>query len=255
MFHKLNITTHKGSTSFGNPTFTWLKSPNGKDCIVVTYFLFSEGAEEGEAGKLIFYKEFDFKRNETYSVSVHSNSTISSDVNVNESEQIIGFNVTGPDNSKGFCIVKIPQNIVQDWWEGTIEGFIELTQTGDVVNIKRDATDSCNHHITGVTLIEANWLTSETEAETTPIPIKPGTLEDIEIQVAETVEHYPNIALYRYERFKRILIKSGYVKWDEKQFSITTTEKVKYVTLSFLSGPYGNPFGPMYVTVIARDYA
>ncbi|MEM3010415.1 MAG: S8 family serine peptidase [Candidatus Bathyarchaeia archaeon] len=141
------------------------------------------------------------------------------------------------------------------WWAGTIQGFIELTQTGDIVNIKWDATDSCNHHITGVTLIEANWLTSASEVANKPFPIKPGKLRDIEIQVAQTVEHYPNIALYRYEGFKRILIKSGYVKWNEKEFSITVTDKVKYVTLSFLSGPYGNPFGPMYVTIIARDYA
>lgn len=56
-FTMLNIKTHKGSTSFGNPTFTWLKSPSGKNAIAVTYFLFSEGAETGEAGQLIFYKE------------------------------------------------------------------------------------------------------------------------------------------------------------------------------------------------------
>jgi subtilisin family serine protease len=141
------------------------------------------------------------------------------------------------------------------YWAGPITGFIELNQTGDLVNIKWDATDSYNHRITGVTLIEANWLTSTSEASTAPIAIRPGILEDIEIEVAKTLEHYPNIALYTYQNFKRILITSGYVKWDEKQFSITVTQKVKYVTLSFLSGPYGNPFGPMYVTVIARDYA
>jgi hypothetical protein len=56
-FTKLNIKTHKGSTSFGNPTFTLLKSPNGRNAIVVTYYLFSEGAEIREAGPLIFYKE------------------------------------------------------------------------------------------------------------------------------------------------------------------------------------------------------
>ncbi|MGB9683546.1 MAG: carboxypeptidase regulatory-like domain-containing protein, partial [Candidatus Bathyarchaeales archaeon] len=141
------------------------------------------------------------------------------------------------------------------YWAGPIQGFIELTQTGTIVNISWDATDSCGHHITGVTLIEANWLTSTSETSTTPIPIKPGILGDVEVAVAKTLEHYPNIALYTYEGFKRVLVKSGYVKWEEKQFSITVDKKVKYVVLSFLSGPYGNPFGPMYVTVIARDYA
>jgi len=141
------------------------------------------------------------------------------------------------------------------YWAGPIQGYIEMTQAGNIVNISWDATDSCGHHITGVTLIEANWLTSTSETSTTPIPIKPGTLEDVEADVAKTLEHYPNIALYTYEGLKRVLVKSGYVKWEEKQFSITVDKKIKYVVLSFLSGPYGNPYGPMYVTVIAKDYA
>ena len=55
-FTKLNITTQYNATSFGNPTFTFLKSPNGNSCIVVTYFLFSEGLSEDykdKAGELI----------------------------------------------------------------------------------------------------------------------------------------------------------------------------------------------------------
>lgn len=118
-FTELDVKTHKGSTSFSNPAFTFLKSPSGRNCIVVTYFLhsYNDAAKPVEAGELIFYKEFDFKRNESYSVSAYSNSTISSDINVNESKRIISFNITGPDNSKGFCIVKIPRNIVQDWWQ------------------------------------------------------------------------------------------------------------------------------------------
>ncbi|MEM2567359.1 MAG: S8 family serine peptidase [Candidatus Bathyarchaeia archaeon] len=141
------------------------------------------------------------------------------------------------------------------YWAGPIQGYIEMTQAGNIVNISWDATDSCGHHITGVTLIEANWLTSTSETSTIPIPIKPGILEDVEADVAKTLEHYPNIALYTYEGLKRVLVKSGYVKWEEKQFSITVDKKIKYVVLSFLSGPYGNPYGPMYVTVIAKDYA
>lgn len=122
-FTMLNIKTHKGSISFGNPTFTFLKSPNEKDCIVVTYFLFSEGAKEGEAGELIFCKEFETKRfsleynGESYFTDVTSNSTISS-FNFNESERSINFNVSGPDGSKGYCIVKLPNNLTQDLWQG-----------------------------------------------------------------------------------------------------------------------------------------
>jgi len=58
-FTMLNIKTHKDSVSFGNATFTFLTSPNDKKCIVVTYFLFSQGAGIDEAGELIFYKEIE----------------------------------------------------------------------------------------------------------------------------------------------------------------------------------------------------
>ena len=122
-FTLLNIKTHKRSTSFGNPTFTFLKSPNGNDCVVVTCFLFSEGAESGEAGELIFYKEFKTEpfnltyKGNTYSVNVTSNSTIS-DFNFNETERSINFNVSGSDSSKGYCIVKLPNNLTQDLWHG-----------------------------------------------------------------------------------------------------------------------------------------
>lgn len=56
-FHLLDVKTPKGSTAFGNPTFTVLTLPGGSKGIVVTYFLFSEGAALGEAGQLIFYRE------------------------------------------------------------------------------------------------------------------------------------------------------------------------------------------------------
>jgi len=118
----LNIKTHKGSTSFGNPTFTFLKSPNEKDCIVVTYFLFSEGAKSGEAGELIFYKEFETEpfnltyEDKPYFVSVTSNSTIT-DFNFNET--CISFTVSGLNASKGFCIMEIPKELVQNIWENS----------------------------------------------------------------------------------------------------------------------------------------
>jgi len=58
-FHPLDVRTHGGSTSFGNGTFTVLRAPSGRPAVVVTYFLFAEGAAEGEAGELIFYTECD----------------------------------------------------------------------------------------------------------------------------------------------------------------------------------------------------
>ncbi len=56
-FTFLDVQTHGGSTAFGNSTFTVLTSPNDVECVVVTYFLFSEGAANGESGPLIFYTE------------------------------------------------------------------------------------------------------------------------------------------------------------------------------------------------------
>ena len=57
-FALLNIKSHSGSTAFANPTFTVLKSPNGADCVVVTYFVPQEGAKSGESGQWIFYTEY-----------------------------------------------------------------------------------------------------------------------------------------------------------------------------------------------------
>ena len=56
-FQLLDVKTPKGSTAFGNPTFTVLTLPGGGQGIVGTYFIFREGAAAGEAGQLIFYHE------------------------------------------------------------------------------------------------------------------------------------------------------------------------------------------------------
>ncbi|MDI6905540.1 MAG: hypothetical protein QMD13_08685 [Candidatus Bathyarchaeia archaeon] len=121
-FTKLSITTHFNATSFGNPTFTFLRSPNNKSRIVVTYFLFREGLPDeykDKAGELIFYKEFKTEPfpitydNKPYSMNVTSNSTISS-FNFSEPERSINFNVSGLDDSKGFCVIEIPKELVQN---------------------------------------------------------------------------------------------------------------------------------------------
>ena len=55
----LPIVTHGGSTAFANPTITAITSPAGRPAIVATMFLPSEGAAPGEAGPLIYYREYD----------------------------------------------------------------------------------------------------------------------------------------------------------------------------------------------------
>jgi hypothetical protein len=54
----LTLHTQRGSTAFGNPTYTDLILPNGQQGFVSTEFLFSEGAASGEGGELIYYKAY-----------------------------------------------------------------------------------------------------------------------------------------------------------------------------------------------------
>ncbi len=53
----LEISTGGSSRSFGNPTATALTAPSGRPAILVTMYVFSEGAARSEAGPLIFYVE------------------------------------------------------------------------------------------------------------------------------------------------------------------------------------------------------
>jgi hypothetical protein len=53
----LEIDTGGDSRSFGNPTATALTAPSGKSAILVTMYVFAEGAARSEAGPLIFYVE------------------------------------------------------------------------------------------------------------------------------------------------------------------------------------------------------
>jgi hypothetical protein len=55
---KLNVRTHGVSASFGNPTATVVTDPGGRRAVVVTFFLFSEGAAAGEAGELVYYRRY-----------------------------------------------------------------------------------------------------------------------------------------------------------------------------------------------------
>jgi hypothetical protein len=55
---RLELQTHGGSSSFGNPTYTELELPGGDRGFVSTQFIFSEGAAKGEAGPLLYYRRF-----------------------------------------------------------------------------------------------------------------------------------------------------------------------------------------------------
>lgn len=54
----LPFTTHGGSTAFANPTITLVTSPAGKAAVAATVFVPTEGAAPGEAGQLIYYREY-----------------------------------------------------------------------------------------------------------------------------------------------------------------------------------------------------
>ncbi len=94
--------------------------------------------------------------------------------------------------------------------------------------------------------MEVSWLGAETETYV-PIAITPTLLGDIEVQVGQTVTYYPLIALYG--KSNNLLV-SGYVYWYQKLVYTTVGDVVKTATLSFVSGPYGDPNAKMAVTVI-----
>ena len=56
--YPLNIRTHGGSFAFGNPTATQVVTPDGRNALAVTLFLFGEGAAANEAGPLVFVKKY-----------------------------------------------------------------------------------------------------------------------------------------------------------------------------------------------------
>ena len=51
------IRTEGGSTAFGNPTLSVLRSPSGRLAVFSTAFVFAEGAARGEAGALLMLRE------------------------------------------------------------------------------------------------------------------------------------------------------------------------------------------------------
>jgi hypothetical protein len=53
----LQIVTRGGSRSFGNPTATALTAPSGRPAVLITVYVFGEGAAPDEIGPLIYYRE------------------------------------------------------------------------------------------------------------------------------------------------------------------------------------------------------
>jgi len=53
----LEIDTGGDSRAFGNPTATALTSPSGRPAVLVTVYVFAEGAAASEAGPLVYYVE------------------------------------------------------------------------------------------------------------------------------------------------------------------------------------------------------
>jgi hypothetical protein len=132
---------------------------------------------------------------------------------------------------------------------GQIQGSIKHTQTGTSVKIDWTANDGYGHQITGIDLTEASWLTTGTDV---PVPLVPSMLNDVLTLVGQTSNYYPLIALYD-RRCK--LITSGYITWDQKPAyaTVPTGVTVYSAELDFVSGPYGNPYARMYVTVITES--
>jgi hypothetical protein len=54
---RLRIRTHRGSTSFGNPSVSLLRGPSGTTRLFASMFLFGQGAAAGEGGQLLYHHE------------------------------------------------------------------------------------------------------------------------------------------------------------------------------------------------------
>jgi Calcineurin-like phosphoesterase len=55
----LNVRTHGNSPSIGIPTVTDVTNPDGSGRLIITYYVHPQGAAPGEAGELIFYRDYD----------------------------------------------------------------------------------------------------------------------------------------------------------------------------------------------------
>jgi hypothetical protein len=53
------VRTHGGSTSLSLPTMTNVRNANGSQRLIATYFVHGQGSAPGEAGELIFYRDYD----------------------------------------------------------------------------------------------------------------------------------------------------------------------------------------------------
>jgi hypothetical protein len=86
---QLQIVTHGGSTAFANPTFTFLEI-DGLDAVVVTLFVPSEGAANGEAGELIYYRFLE----DPVVTDVYMNSQVQPRVYPNPTAEVLWVELT-----------------------------------------------------------------------------------------------------------------------------------------------------------------
>ncbi|WP_428955838.1 hypothetical protein [Streptomyces sp. cg35] len=54
---RIPLRTHRGSTSFANPSATLLTDPGGRPALLVSLFIPREGAAPGESGQLLYWRE------------------------------------------------------------------------------------------------------------------------------------------------------------------------------------------------------
>jgi nitrous oxidase accessory protein len=75
-------------------------------------------------------------------IHIISNSTITN-FQLNTTQAIIRFNITGKDSTNGFCRITIPNIIIQDMWQGNYTILIDNTEP----SFQKNWTDSTNTYI------------------------------------------------------------------------------------------------------------
>jgi parallel beta-helix repeat protein len=98
----------------------------------------------------------------SYNVDIISNSTIS-DFSVDIAQKTISFNVSNTEGQRGFCMITIPNIIVEDLWHGNYAVFLN----GEPWSFR-------NWTVSPITLIYINYTHSEHEI--TIIPEFPSTI-------------------------------------------------------------------------------
>ncbi len=142
------------------------------------------------------------------------------------------YEMMNPEDNWGY----LPPDTTYEYdFVGPISGYIEHTDNTDgTVTVEWDVTDSCGHHITGVSLDEVGLFA---ESVSLSMSYEPVDFDEYEALLASIIEYKPLVTLYDEDNN---VIKSGHVEWDQKTIT-TDCSTVAYVTLRFKAGPYGDP--------------